>query len=150
MDRIEDQHEQRIRRRESLVERRIREAMEDGSWDDLPFRGQRIPLGDDSLAGERAPGFRLLRNAGLAPPWIEADKEARRRLAERDGLLASARGAGRLGADWRRRRLREIVEAANAAIATLNAEAPSDRQHRRPLDPAAELAALERAEQAGP
>jgi hypothetical protein len=150
MDRIEDQHEQRVRRRESLVERRIREAMEDGSWDDLPFRGQRIPLGDDSLAGERAPGFRLLRNAGLAPPWIEADKEARRRLAERDGLLASARGAGRLGADWRRRRLREIVEAANAAIATLNAEAPSDRQHRRPLDPAAELAALERAEQAGP
>jgi hypothetical protein len=31
----------------------------------------------------------------------------------------------------------------NAAIARLNAEAPTDRQHRRPLDIAAELARLD-------
>jgi hypothetical protein len=40
---------------------------------------------------------------------------------------------------------RRVVEAANRAIARLNAEAPTDRQHRRPLDEAAELARLEAA-----
>jgi hypothetical protein len=133
--------------RESLIDRQLREAMADGSWDDLPYRGERIPLEDDSAAGDWALAHRMLRNAGMAPPWIEADKEARRRLEERDRLLAAARGAGALGAAWRRRQLREIVAAANEAIAALNGLAPSARQHRRPLDEAEELAALERAEQ---
>ena len=61
---------------ESIVERQIREAMEDGAFDELPYRGVPIPLDDDSAAGERALGFRVLRNAGVAPPWIEADKES--------------------------------------------------------------------------
>ena len=38
-----------------------------------------------------------------------------------------------------------IVDAANRAIARVNAEAPTLRQHRRPLDLAAELERLERA-----
>ena len=75
---------------ESIVERQIREAMEDGAFDELPYQGEPIPLDDDSAAGERALGFRMLRNAGVAPPWIEADKEVRDLLAERDALLARA------------------------------------------------------------
>jgi hypothetical protein len=39
-----------------------------------------------------------------------------------------------------------IVDAANRAIGVLNMEAPSDRQHRRPLDLAAELDRLDAAE----
>jgi hypothetical protein len=38
-----------------------------------------------------------------------------------------------------------LVEAANRAIARVNAEAPTDRQHRRPVDPMAEMARLEAA-----
>ena len=38
-----------------------------------------------------------------------------------------------------------VVAEANRAIERLNAEAPTDRQHRRPLDPEAELARLEAA-----
>jgi len=38
-----------------------------------------------------------------------------------------------------------LVAAANRAIERVNAEAPTDRQHRRRLDPAAEAERLERA-----
>ena len=63
---------------ESLVERQIREAMDGGAFDDLPYQGERLPLEDDSAAGEWAMAHRMLRSAGMAPPWIESDKEARK------------------------------------------------------------------------
>ena len=130
---------------ESLVERQIREAMEDGAFDELPYRGVPIPLDDDSAAGERALGFRVLRNAGGAPPWIEADKEVRELLGRRDAQLARAAAAGSspLARARSRRAFERVVAEANRAIERLNAEAPTDRQHRRPLDPEAELARLE-------
>ncbi len=92
--------------------------------------------------------FRMLRNAGAAPPWIEADKEVRRLLAQRDALLArvaatpSSRG---VASRSDRTALEGLVRQVNAAIARLNAEAPTDRQHRRPLDIAAELERLDAA-----
>ncbi len=118
---------------ESLVERQIREAMEAGAFDELPHQGRPIPLEDDAAAGTWALAHRMLRNAGAAPPWIEADKEVRARLAELD--VAVARGAAAHGAS-RDRRVRDIgrlVVAVNAAVERVNAEAPTDRQHRRPL-----------------
>ena len=132
---------------ESIVERQIREAMEDGAFDELPYRGVPIPLDDDSAAGERALGFRVLRNAGVAPPWIEADKEVRDLLAPA-GRAAGAgrcRGTSPLARARLRRAFEHVVLEANRAIERLNAEAPTDRQHRRPLDPAAEVARLEAA-----
>ncbi len=130
---------------ETLSERLIREAMERGEFDDLPYRGERLPLADDFGAGDERLAFHVLRNAGVAPPWIEADKEARRQLEARDRLLERApithTPAGRAQL---RRALTQIVTAANAAIEQLNAEAPSPRQHRRPLRIEAELAELER------
>jgi hypothetical protein len=132
--------------REVLIDRQIREAMDEGKFDNLPYQGERLPLEDDSAAGDWALAFRMLRNAGAAPAWIEADKEARRLLARRDRIVAQA---GRtVGREWRRRELVRIVGDANAAIATLNADAPTDRQHRQALDLAAELARLQRAEAA--
>jgi DnaJ homolog subfamily C member 28 len=130
---------------ESIVERQIREAMEEGVFDDLPFVGERLPIEDDSAAGERALGFRVLRNAGVAPPWIEADKEVRALLADRDALLARAVTAGELARPRLRRELEGIVFEANRAIDRLNAEAPTERQQRRSLDLSEELARLESA-----
>jgi hypothetical protein len=130
---------------ESLVERQIREAMDEGAFDSLPFRGERIPLEDDSAAGEWAMGFRILRRAGAAPAWIEADREVRARLAERDRLLQRAHRTQPWGRDRDRSELRRIVAAANAAVLRLDLEAPTDRQRRVPLDIDAELAALARA-----
>jgi hypothetical protein len=130
---------------ESLVERQIREAMEQGAFDGLPYQGERLPIEDDSAAGEWAMAHRMLRNAGAAPPWIESDKEARRLLAEIETRLERAPRVSSISRDRVRREFGALVRDANRAIERVNAEAPTERQHRRPLDPAAEAARLERA-----
>ena len=130
---------------ESLVERQIREAMSHGAFDDLSYRGQRLPLEDDSAVGEWAMAHRILREAGAAPPWIESDKEARRQMAALEALVDRAPRMSPLSQRQARADLRRIVAAANAAIERLNSEAPTDRQHRRPLDPEREAARLEEA-----
>ena len=130
---------------ESLVERQIREAMSEGAFDDLPYTGERLPIEDDSAAGEWAMAHRMLRNAGMAPPWIESDKEARRQIAALEALIERAPRMSVLSHGRARSDLGRIVAAANAAIERLNSEAPTDRQHRRPLDPVAEAARLEAA-----
>lgn len=130
---------------ESLAERLIRAARERGEFDELPYRGERIPLEDDVAAGELALGFHVLRNAGAAPPWIEADKETRRLLAERAELLAAARRGGPLSRARRRADVAALDERVNAAVDRLNAEAPTPAQHRRRVDVAADVAALEQA-----
>jgi len=130
---------------ESLVERQIREAMEAGAFQDLPHQGERLPIEDDSAAGEWAMAHRMLKNAGAAPPWIESDKEARRLLAELDAMLARAARVSAVSRDRLRRDHAELVRSVNRAIERVNAEAPTERQHRRPLDAAAEGERLERA-----
>jgi hypothetical protein len=134
---------------ESLVERQIREAMEAGAFEDLPYQGERLPIEDDSAAGEFAMANRMLKNAGAAPPWIESDKEARRLLAEIEASLGRAPHVSPLSRDRVRRDHAALVVAANRAIERLNVEAPTDRQHRRQLDVAAEAVRLERAFAAG-
>lgn len=128
---------------ESLVERQIRAAMEEGKFDNLPFQGEPLPKEDDAYAGEWALAHHMLRNAGIAPPWIEADKDVRALLERRDAILGRA-ASGAVPTPSARRRdasaLEDLVVAVNAAVARLNAEAPTDRQHRRPLVLADELA----------
>jgi DnaJ family protein C protein 28 len=74
-----------------LVERRIREAMADGVFDNLPGEGQpldlsRNPYLDPSL--ELA--YSLLKNNGYSPEWIARDKEIREELeAARTRLRAA-------------------------------------------------------------
>ena len=129
---------------EGLVERQIREAMADGAFDALPHQGSPLPLEDDAAAGEWAMAYRMLRDAGAAPPWIEADKEARRWLERRDELVARAAALMPGGAERARRDLRHVVQEANRAIDRLNAEAPTAAQHRRRLDAEVEVAAFEK------
>jgi hypothetical protein len=130
--------------REKLIERQIREAQEAGAFDDLPFKGERIPLEDDSAAGDWALAYRMLRNARFAPPWIETDKEVRELLARRDAILERAPGSSTLSRRRDQSELQRVVEAANRAIMRLNSEAPTERQHRRLLDLDRELEGLAR------
>jgi hypothetical protein len=135
----------RERVRETFVERRIRAAMDEGAFDDLPHQGRRLPLDDDSLAGEWAMAHHLLRNAGVAPPWIESDKVARHHVQELDRLLSRAPKLGGTARVRARSDVGRIVEAANRAIVRLNVEAPTERQHRRILSVEEELARFDRA-----
>jgi hypothetical protein len=129
----------RERVREVLIECQIRAAMDEGVFDGLPHQGRRLPLEDDSMAGDWAMAHRMLRNAGVAPAWIEADKIARDRLLDVERLHERAGTMSRLSRSRARAEVEANVVAANRAIAQVNAEAPTDRQYRRLLDLAAEL-----------
>jgi Domain of unknown function (DUF1992) len=133
--------------RETLLDRQIREAAEAGGFDNLPYRGQPLPNDENPYAAEWGLAFHVLKNAGFAPPWIEADKEVRELLARRDAILARAAGVAPSESGRRRDRgaLEKLVIEINAAIARVNAEAPSTRQHRHPLSLATELARYDEA-----
>ncbi len=134
---------------ESLTERLIREAQERGDFDRLPGHGRPLTLDDDPREGEMGLAFHLLRNARVAPPWIEADKHVRRMLDERDRLLAravAARQRGTLGRSVQQRlheQLDRIIDDHDDAVARLNASAPSLSLHRQRLDRDAERARLQ-------
>ncbi|HJP89141.1 MAG TPA: DUF1992 domain-containing protein [Candidatus Limnocylindrales bacterium] len=132
---------------ESLVDRQIREAMAEGAFDNLPHQGAPLPNDENPLAGEWQLAFKMLRDAGYAPPWIEADKEIRELLARRDALLARVRSnpPSALGRRRDREAIERLVGNINAAVARLNSEAPSPRQHRRSLVLADELATYDEA-----
>ena len=59
-----------------IAERRIREAMERGEFDNLPFHGKAIRL--DDLTGVPEPlrmGYKILKNAGVLPEEMQLKKE---------------------------------------------------------------------------
>lgn len=69
-----------------LAEQRIVEAMERGDFDNLPGAGKPLPLErDPAVPDEMWLAFKILKNAGVLPPEIEARKEIRRL----EDLLAS-------------------------------------------------------------
>lgn len=126
---------------ESVTERIIREAQEAGDFDDLPGRGRRLELDDDPREGELGLAFHILRTNDTVPPWIAADREARRCADAIERILAQAEIAGRAGMTpstrtrYRARLVRAIAEYASA-VESLNALAPSLTLHR--LSPDAE------------
>ena len=130
---------------ESLVERQIREAMADGRFDELPHQGAPLPIEDDAAAGDWAMAYKMLRDAGMAPPWVEADKAAREGLDRLRALHTRATRASPIERDRLRAEFRATVRETDRAIERLNAEAPTERQHRTRLDLDAELGRLERA-----
>jgi methylphosphotriester-DNA--protein-cysteine methyltransferase len=121
---------------ETLIERQIREAMEHGKFDELPRRGEPLPNDENPYAGDMALAFHMLKNAGVAPPWVEADKEVRELLARRDHILMRA-STGPVPSVFARKRDREtltkLVTDANAAISKVNAESPTQLPQRRLL-----------------
>lgn len=133
---------------EALIDRQIREAVAAGEFDNLPYQGEPLPNDDNPHAKAWGLAFRVLKNAGFAPPWIEADKEVRALLARRDAILASAAAGSAPTAIARTRdraALGDLVTLISAAIARLNAEAPTDGQLRLPVALDTELARYDEA-----
>lgn len=55
-----------------LAERRIAEAIARGELDDLPGAGRPLDLDDDPLVPEELrAAYRILKNAGIAPPEVK-------------------------------------------------------------------------------
>src|SRR5689334_22003283 len=59
-----------------IVEERIREAMDEGRFDNLPGKGKPLVLDDDSSVSEDLRlAFKVLKNAGCLPIEMELRKE---------------------------------------------------------------------------
>lgn len=68
---------------ESLAEQRIGEALARGELDDLPGAGQPLALDDDSMVPEDLRmAYRVLRNAGVAPPGVALRADLGRLMEE--------------------------------------------------------------------
>jgi hypothetical protein len=123
--------EEALRRRESLIERQIREAQAAGQFDNLPGYGKPIPKdGGQDLAPDRWMSNRILKQAGYVPQWIELRKEI---AAERDAVvqaLAAYREMARSGDGSNpmlsriEQRYIELATAINKKIDQHNGECP--------------------------
>lgn len=59
------------------VEKRIKEARENGEFDNLPGAGRPLILDDDNgIPEELRTAYRILKNAGYLPPELQDRKEA--------------------------------------------------------------------------
>jgi hypothetical protein len=74
---------------ESLIDRKIREAMEDGEFDDLSGKGEPIDLTENPFEDpDWRMAHRMLRQAGFAPAWIEERKDIEAEIAAARNTLA--------------------------------------------------------------
>ncbi len=61
---------------DKIAEKKIREAMDNGEFDDLPGKGKPLHLEDDShIPQDIRLSHKILKNAGCLPPELEMRKE---------------------------------------------------------------------------
>ena len=150
---------------ESWIDQQIREAQERGEFDNLPGKGKPLDLTPNPYAQDRELAYKILKDAGYAPEWIELDKAIRGKLeraratlarswAWREARLAelAARSDSWANAEraramdeWQRAiaRFEKDVADVNGEIRDLNLKVPSARFQRRTIDPAREVAQVE-------
>jgi hypothetical protein len=131
---------------ESIAERKIREAMAAGVFENLPSKGKPIPLDQDPFED---PSLRmahhLLRVNGFAPPWIEEAREIDHALLRlRTGLEDARRSHAVTSPSWQRALdgFRCEARQLNSRIFTYNLKSPSPQFHKLPLDIEAEIRAV--------
>ncbi|HEY0752610.1 MAG TPA: DUF1992 domain-containing protein [Ktedonobacteraceae bacterium] len=133
------------------IEEQLREAEERGVFRGLPGTGQPLNLDTNPYAGDKAPGYSLLKSNGYVPAEIEQAREIDRELQR---LKARQATLSKRGRDLRRRRVAPFPSekrAYNAAIShalagyemelrelnrkilTLNLSTPAS-MHRTPLE----------------
>lgn len=151
---------------ESWIDQQIREAQEQGAFDDLPGKGQPLDLTPNPYAQDRELAYKVLKDAGYAPEWIELDKAIRgklerakvtlaRRWTWREGRLGELANRSDAWSEAERRRtlgswqravtgFEEEMAAINQEIVELNLKVPSARFQRSKVDAGREIEALER------
>ena len=132
-----------MNRFESLTEKKLREAIENGEFDDLPGKGEPIDLRENPFEDpDLRTVHRLLRNAGFAPAWIEERKDIDAELAAAQTKLTRAwalfgeEGKAKFEAEWERsvKEFREQVVALQQRIRIYNLKAPAAVFHRKHID----------------
>jgi DnaJ family protein C protein 28 len=131
---------------ESIAERKIREAMEAGAFENLPSKGKPIPLDQDPFEDpDLRIAHHLLRVNGFAPPWIEEAREIDHVSGMlRAGLEDARRRHAVTSPSWQRALdgFRSEARGLNARILAYNLKSPSTQLHKLPLDVEAEIRAV--------
>ncbi len=119
---------------QGLVEQRIQEGMEQGLFDNLRGAGQPLNLDEDRFVpDDMKMAFRMLRSSGLAPLWVDMNKEIREDIARMHRFRAHVHGQWtRISAIEREHRRSEYVQRVkeiNSKILSYNIIAPSSSVH---------------------
>ncbi len=123
---------------ENPAEKKIREAMERGEFDNLPGKGKPLKLDDNPFVPEDLRlAYHLLESNGFAPEWIELGAEIERERARLEALLAQGTLAERRA---RFARLHMEVEALNRKVFEYNLRVPLPTLHKQRLKPPPDLA----------
>ena len=129
-----------MNRLESLTEKKLREAIENGEFDNLPGKGEPIDLKENPFEDpDLRTVHRLLRNAGFAPACIEERKDIDVELETALTKLTRAWDLFREGrrtaseSEWERsvREFRQQVAELNERIKIYNLKAPAVVFHRK-------------------
>lgn len=88
----EEEHAPRPRRYQGkafsdYIDEQIRSAQERGEFDNLQGAGKPLNLDENIFAGDKALGYNLLKNNGLAPAEVELAKEIREERARAEKKL---------------------------------------------------------------
>lgn len=137
---------------ESLIDKKIREGMEQGEFDDLPGKGKPVDTSENPFEDpEMRLAHRVLRNAGFAPSWIEERKDidaeieiARNQLLRVWTVLQNARGTDNergAGIRWEKALIsfRDQAAELNRRIATWNLKVPAAGFQRKTIDAEREI-----------
>jgi hypothetical protein len=74
-----------------IVEERIRAAMDEGAFDQLLGKGQPLTLCSDAVVDNHWQlAYHVMQNAGIAPQWIELDREIREQVQQAREALSSS------------------------------------------------------------
>jgi DnaJ family protein C protein 28 len=137
---------------ESLIDQKIREAMEQGQFDDLPGKGQPVDTSENPFEDpEMRLAHRMLRNAGFAPSWIEERKDidsefeiARNRLSRVWTVMQKALGTENergARARWKQALtlFQEQMRELNRRIVAWNLKVPAAAFQRKIIDAEREI-----------
>src|SRR5689334_22281751 len=121
---------------QTIAERKIREAMVEGAFENLRGKGRPLdleenPYEDPSLRM----GHRLLRNNGFAPAWIEEAKDLRHSIDMLRRDVARAAAGLHCGEPRVTDRIKRRIAELNQRILSHNLKTPSAQFHMAALDP---------------
>ncbi len=64
-----------------IAEKRIKKAMQEGQFDNLPGKGKPLVFEDDSMIPEDLRmAYKILKNAGFIPPELQTEKEIKQAI----------------------------------------------------------------------
>ena len=137
---------------ESLVDQKIREAMEQGEFDNLSGKDAPIDLSENPFEDpDWRTAHRLIRNAGFAPAWIEERKDiefeidaARNQLERVWTILQNAHGTkdeSEAKARWEKALAlyRQQATQLNRRIVAWNLKVPASGFRRKRIDAEREI-----------